>query len=159
MYSIQDKVMHPTEGACYIEDIITMSVDNSKKEFYKLVPLLNEKACVYIPVSGQITKRIRKALTEEELTSLLEQLSAHENVWIADCKARLYAGNNALKSGDFLEISSLIKMMLSQENEKPLGSKDREFLNKAQKIVFSEIAIVKNRSYENVLEEMKHIFS
>lgn len=159
MYSIHDKVVHPTEGACYIEEIMTMSVDSKKKEYYKLVPLLNEKTCLYIPVSNQIAGRLRLATPQPELDELLEKLRAQEIEWIADSKNRLFVSNNAIRSGDFFEIASLIKMMLVQESEKALGSKDREFLSKAQKIVFSEIAIVESKSYEDVAKEMKDTFS
>ncbi|MEG1848172.1 MAG: CarD family transcriptional regulator [Lachnospiraceae bacterium] len=155
MYSIHDKVMHPTEGACYIEEIMTMAVDSKDKEYYKLVPILNEKSSVFLPVTSQISGRIRLVASPDELSDLLTKLEELDIEWIADSKTRLFACANSIKSGDFFEIASLVKMMLLQEFEKPLGSKDRDFLNKAQKLIFSEIAIVQSRPYEDILSETK----
>ena len=48
----------------------------------------------------------------------------------------------------------LIKNMLSHQQEKMLNSRDKEMLQKAQRLVFSEMAAVYEQAYDEIADEI-----
>lgn len=148
MYKIGDKVMHQNEGACLISHIVSMNMNDTNKEYFRLIPLLNENACVYISLDHDNSSRVRPVITLSDVEQIL--LSCTEGQWIADSKKRLKYATDSINSFDFIQNMMLIKMYLKQEKEKPLSVKDRQILHTAQKLVYSEIAIVLDEDYQEV---------
>ncbi|PXV96160.1 CarD family transcriptional regulator [Lachnotalea glycerini] len=155
-YQVGEKVMHPVEGACYVKGIITMKRGNKEHQYYKLVPLLNETTVVYIPVISQNANRIRKIMSVNEIDKIPNELNKIEINWISDNRKRQESFSTVIKSCDTVKITKIIIMMLQRELEKPLQSMDKDILCKAQKLAYSEIAIVKGKTFEEVKQEMKN---
>lgn len=155
MYKIGDKVMHQNEGACQISHIVKMNVNDKNKDYFRLTPLLNENACVYISLDHDNELRVRPVITLEDAEQYLS--CCDENPWIADSKKRIKFANDSVHSFDFYRNMMLIKMYLKQEKEKQLSPNDRQLLHSAQKLVYSEIAMVMEQKYDEVEERIiKH---
>ncbi len=155
IYQVGEKVMHPMEGACYIKSIIKMQHGKEEKEYYTLVPLLNEKTIIYVPVLNNSANRIRKIMSLREIDEIGIEIEKVDYNWIDDNRKRQETFSVAIRSCDTVKITKVIIMMLQRELEKPLQCVDKDLLCKAQKFAYSEIAIVKGKSFEEVREDMK----
>lgn len=154
-YCIGDKVMHPVSGACYINDIISMTSNKVKKEYYKLTPFTEETMQIYIPVLNTSNIRIRRVMTENEIDKMSLKIKESSMDWISDIKERQGLLESTIKSGDVLKIRKLIRMMLEREVENTLQGRDKELLRSAQKFAYSEIAMVQGKSFEDVTADIK----
>jgi CarD family transcriptional regulator len=156
IYEIGERVMHPTEGACYIKGTTKMQQGKEEREYYTLVPLLNEKTIIYVPVLNNSANRIRKIMSLTEVDEIGNEIKDEDFNWIADNRKRQETFSIAIKSCDTVKIAKIIIMMLQRELEKPLQSIDKELLCRAQKLAYSEIAIVKGKSFEEVTRDIKN---
>ena len=150
MYEIGDKVMHPQEGACYIENIRTMKMGEMEKEYYILAPLIDKKAILYIPILKERDDRLRPVLSEKKMKELKRAVCQRRVEWVESSRHRQKMSTEVIRSGDFSMLLEFIKMMLERQKEKELGSKDKEFLLNAQKIAYSEMAMIQECSYDNI---------
>jgi RNA polymerase-interacting CarD/CdnL/TRCF family regulator len=155
-YQIGEKVMHPVEGACYVKGITMMKRGAEEKPYYKLIPLLNEKTIVYVPVFNNSANRIRPIMSMNEIDEISNELQNIEINWISDNRKRQEAFLTVIKSCDTVKITKIIILMLERELEKPLQSMDKDLLCKAQKLAYSEIAIVKGKTFDEVKQDIKN---
>lgn len=155
IYCIGDKVMHPAAGACYINDIISMTCNKVKKEYYKLAPFVEENMLIYIPVLNTSNIKIRRVMTESEIDKMSLKIKESNINWISDNKERQGLLESTIKSGDVLQLGKLIRMMLERDRENTLQGRDKDLLRSAQKFAYSEIAIVQGKSFEEVTDSIR----
>lgn len=154
-YCIGDKIMHPAEGACYIDDIIFMTCNKVKREYYKLTPFIEDKMLIYVPVLNTSNIKIRRVMTESAIDKMSLKIKESNTKWISDHKERQGLLESTIKSGDVFQLGKLIRMMLERELENTLQGRDKELLRSAQKFAYSEIAIVQGKSFEDVTESIR----
>ena len=155
-YHIGEKVMHPVEWRLLCKGNYNYDEGAKEHQYYKLVPLLNETTILYVPVISQNANRIRKIMSLNEIDKIPNELNKIEINWISDNRKRQEAFQTVIKSCDTVKITKIIVMMLQRELEKPLQSMDKDILCKAQKLAYSEIAIVKGKTFEEVKQDMKN---
>lgn len=155
VYQIGEKVMHPIEGACYVKGITTMKRGKEEREYYKLVPLLNDKTVIYVPVINHSANRIRRIMSLSEINEITTEIENVELNWIQDNRKRQETFLTVIKSCDTVKITKIIVLMLQREMEKPLQSMDKDILCRAQRLAYSEIAIVKGKTFDEVKQDIK----
>lgn len=154
MYQIGEKVVYGSEGACIIEAIEERDYGQEYKEYYKLVPLYRQQSTIYVPVQNEQKGRLRSLMNKSSLEKIVEQTLIAPTEWINDNKRRQQQTMETIKSGDVENILVLIKTIMTHQQEKMLNSRDKEMLQKAQKLVFSEMAAVYELEYEVIVNEM-----
>ena len=154
MYHIGEKVVYVSEGACVIEAIEERDYGQECKEYYKLIPIYHQRSTIYVPVQNEQKGRVRKLMSKESLEKIIEQTLRTPSTWVDDNKRRQEYTLGILKSGDIEKNLNLIKNMLSHQQEKMLNSRDKEMLQKAQRLVFSEMAAVFEQSYDEIAEDV-----
>ena len=154
VYRIGDYVMKASTGLCRIADILHpegMGID-SDKIFYRMVPLEDEKANIYVPVDNE-SLPIRKAMSEEEAWKLIREIPQTEAVQIENEKQREQEYKKAIASGSPRALVSIIKTMyLRKQKRFAQGKKstamDERYFKMAEDYLYSELAfaIGKNKS-------------
>ena len=85
MFQIGDQVVYGPEGVCRVERIETLRVNRKKAAYYVLSPIHREGATIYVPVENeQLTARMHRILTEEELAALLQAAASDAPLWLDD---------------------------------------------------------------------------
>lgn len=155
MYHIGDKVMHKSTGACYVTDIVSMSADNSKKKqsYYKLEPILDSRSTIYVLIDEAKSLRTRPVISSTQLSEQMLSIQKSDGEWIENQMERQKAALESIKSFDFLPKGKFLKMLIKRSTEKNLNVRDKEVLNNIMVSVYSELAIIQNRSYEDVALE------
>lgn len=154
MYHVGEKVVYGSEGACIIEAIEERDYGQECKEYYKLIPIYHQRSTIYVPVQNKQKGRLRKLMSKASIEELMEQTLILPTTWIDDNKQRQQHTLEILKSGEMAKVLNLIKTMLSHQQEKMLNSRDKEMLQKAQRLVFSEMAAVYEQDYDVIANEM-----
>jgi len=85
MFKKGDFVVNTNNGICEINDIVTMNMSGTNKEYYMLIPITEKTAKVYIPVD-LAQQRIRSAMTKEEAWALIESIPDIDEAYIENEK-------------------------------------------------------------------------
>lgn len=157
MYQVGDKVMHRREGACYITQIKDMDMNNTQKKYFVLEPILNEKTYIYVSIDGKKQNNIRPVIDEKKLKESEAKLNVSEDEWIIDAKARTRKYTSIVSEFDFDEVLNIYKSLVLQNEKKSLAAQDKDFLFSSEKIICSEIAILRDLEYDQVLQKIKEL--
>lgn len=150
MYKIGDKVMHRQEGACFIREIVDMKMNNETKKYYLLVPLLNLKTNVYVSMDKMKQKSIRPVIRLDEYQAAQLVMKNSPQQWDDNSKRRILSLTKIIAAFDFQEVLLTLACLRDQNEKKRLSSREDEILKTAQRLIFSEIAIMLNIDYSVV---------
>ena len=150
MYKINDVVVYRRD-VCRIADIKVS--ERTGEECYVLVPYghTDDSVTMQVPVSNK-AGHLRDLITEEKIDELIRSTPDIET--LESKPANMKSQYAALMKGDSLE--DLIRIIKTsylrnderQKNHKKLASIDAEYLEKAEKLLFTELSVALSMSYE-----------
>ena len=148
MYRNGDYVMKIPEGVCRIEDVGTIDISGivKNKQYYSLVPVVESTSKIYIPVD-KADGRIRSVISRDEAMSFIKSMPEIEAKEITDERIREREYKEAVLSGDYEKLVSVIKLIYtriqqrSAQGRKATATDDRYF-RQAENILFSELSFV-----------------
>lgn len=153
MYQIGEKIVHPMHGAGIIEDIVQEDFNGLQMQFYVF----------RMPVSGLTLKipthncdliGIREISTKKTMDGILKKVPQLSVEVTTNWNHRYRENMERLKSGDLLEVASVIKMLMQRDSERGLSTGERKMLHSAKQIMVSEIVLVKDIAYECAEKEL-----
>ena len=152
MFKIGDKIVYPVHGAGVIVDIESKVILGEKKEYYVMKIPVNEMK-VLVPLGSMADVGIRDIKSPEEMDKVLEVLKdpAKEKM-PANWNRRYRFHQDKIKTGDLEEIAKVIKNLESLDREKALSTGERKILNTARQIILSEMVLVYDKSFDEVVE-------
>ncbi|MBQ4625091.1 MAG: CarD family transcriptional regulator [Clostridia bacterium] len=156
MYQIGDRIVHPLHGAGIIEEIVTQKVDREKRDYY-LLRLPENNMDVLVPVETADRIGIRPVGTAQKAEAVFGVLRDYQVTYGSNCNARYHENINRIKSGDLEEVAKVIKILSVFDREKGLASGERKMLHNAKKILFSELALILDRSYAEMEANLKEL--
>ena len=143
-----DYVRYAVNGVCLVEDVRKMPELKREDLFYILRPIADRNSMYYIPLSNeQLTAKLRRVLTREEIDALIDSVRESETPWIEDRKTRAEHSHAILRTCDIRELMLLIgslyvrKYALTQEGKK-LSPTDEAVLKQAQALTENEFSFV-----------------
>ena len=152
MFKIGDKIVDPVHGAGVIVDIESKVILGEKKEYYVMKIPVNEMK-VLVPLGSMADVGIRDIKSPEEMDKVLDVLKdpAKEKM-PANWNRRYRFHQDKIKTGDLEEIAKVIKNLESLDREKALSTRERKILNTARQIILSEMVLVYDKSFDEVVE-------
>lgn len=157
-YQTGEFVVKPIIGVCRVEEILhlEMSGADSKKLYYRLVPLDNLQEKIYVPVSASETS-LRPCMTAEEAWKFIERIPGIEAMWIDNEKTREQKYKEAVKQNDLEALISIIKMIywrkrMRMEQGKKATQTDEKYFQMAEKLLYLELGTALGKSREEVYE-------
>ncbi len=141
-------LVYGVRGVCRVEDVRREAFGTEEKEYCILRPLDDPKATIYLPTdSDRIEKNIKRVITAEEIDRLIRSIPTEDDKWIDDNKRRSELFKRILDDGDRLNLVRLIKSIHIHRDEieksgKKLGVADKNVLDRAEKIIYEEFAMV-----------------
>ena len=147
MFKVDDYIMYGRTGVCKVIDITNEKVVNGdKREYYVLSPIHHDNTIIKIPLDN--TKiPMRKIISKGDVTSLINDMSNMEALWIDDEKKRSNKFKTMLKSG---KCEDLIELISNKRYLKKLNKADKEIIKEAERLVSEEFAIILNISPKEV---------
>ena len=145
------------EYLVYRKDVCQVKEIKEKEgmKYYLLVPINDDSLKIEVPVEDK-DNALRKLISKEEIDRLLNEMSTIE---VIDCNDRMIEleYRNLLSSGNKEDIIKVIKTAYLRNKEriakkKKISEKDSNYLEKAEKLLYSEFSVVLNLSIDATRE-------
>ena len=154
MFKKGNFVINTNNGICEIQDIVTMNMSGTAKEYYLLVPVAEPTAKVYIPVDVA-EKRIRLVISKEEAWNIIRGIPSIESIWIENDKEREKIYKEALASREPERLIRIIKTLYFRKKERSDAGKkntavDERYFKLAENQLHSELAFALGEPKQNI---------
>ena len=149
MFSVGDRIAHPMHGAGVIDSIVKRKVDGAKKDYYVMKLPVGDMQ-VMIPVESTDVIGVRPIIQPAEAENILKSISSLEINMNTNWNKRYRENMMKIKSGNLLEVASVIKGLMLRDTDKGLSTGERKMLHSAKQIFISEIVLSESASYEEV---------
>ena len=123
------------------------------KEFYVMNPVDDESLTITLPVDNN---SIKEVMNKKEALNLIDNIL---DVEVLDIDGKLLENEykKLIKSDDIYDKIKIIKTsymrnIIRENNGKKLSETDNNYLNKAEKVVYNELAISLNKSFDETKE-------
>ena len=155
-YSIEGKVVHPCYGAGTIVRIQTTSIGAERHPYY-VIDTVAKSMQLMVPVDraesvglryvGQAS-RLREILTTCCVTPSEEELGR-------DLQTRQNTMREQLKSGSFRQVAIVVRTLFYMNNQRPLGTTDRQLFNRGKDLLASELALAAGTELGEAMQELE----
>lgn len=152
IFEVGNYVAHPGHGGCTIQAISRREFAGETKQYLVLIPTADPHTTILAPVDNVEKIGIRRIISSEKANQILTYFSDVEVDWVSDHTKRKNTYATTLREGNLTSIAKMIKELVVRESEATLNHSDKEMLPRAQKKLFSEIALAKGICYESALE-------
>lgn len=153
MFQVGDKIAHPMHGAGIIDSIVQKKVDGVIQDYY-IMKLPNHSMVVMIPVNNAEQIGIRPIVDAEKADQVLKAIPQLTVEMTTNWNRRYRENLERMKSGDLLEVASVIRGLTDRDNKRGLSTGERKMLHAARQILISELVLSKGESYEDVEAEL-----
>lgn len=148
-YQIGEKVVHIPEGVCMITEITKMTTFDEEKEYYKLIPVMDNTMTIYVGVNGP-AKNIRKLKSKEEIQTIIEKQKESRSHWEKNEEKRQSQMKAAIQKDDSIAIAKLLKTYYQRRKIQHLNISDNNLLKQAEQLLYSEMAEVLQTDYQKL---------
>lgn len=149
MFSVGDRIAHPLHGAGVISGIEERKIDGKIKEYYALKLPVGDML-VMVPIESTSSIGVRPIVNPKEAENILNSFANIQVNMTQNWNKRYRENMTKIKSGDLMEVASVIKGLMLRDNSKGLSTGERKMLHSAKQILISEIVLSENTSYEEV---------
>ncbi len=147
MFAKGEYVVYGSKGVCLIQDISQIDIPGVDKDrlYYIMQPIYNAKGTVYLPIDS--TKAvIRKIMSRDEASKLIEDLPDIEQLDVPDEKRREASYRDALKTCSVYVWASIIKTLYTRRDERLAAGKkitalDERYLKATEHELYGELSI------------------
>ncbi|MBQ9013573.1 MAG: CarD family transcriptional regulator [Bacilli bacterium] len=147
MFKINSYVMYKND-VCIVKDISKNKYTN--KECYTLVPVVDNTLKISIPTDN---KNIRKIITKSEVEDLINKIP-NIDVIKTDAHNLEVEYRNLIHTSKHEDLIKIIKTTYLRnkkriDEKRSASQKDKEYFEKAEKYLYSEIAVSLGISYDD----------
>lgn len=164
MYQIGDVLLYGTDGVFRIHEVTKKKFGKETGTYYVLRSVYRESSVVYVPVGNEkLEAKMHPVLSEDEIDTLISELPACGNIWIEDENDRKLCYKEILTGGNRHAVASMIRTLYEhrtkqEKNGKKMHISDERFLKDAERVLYDEIAHVKNIRPEQVFPVIAEVF-
>ena len=148
-FQVGDKVIYPNHGLGVVQGIETKTILGTTCGFYHLRMVANETT-VLVPVDNVDGVGLRRAIGDEEVERLFNQLSDgkidnHQN-W----KGRFKDNSDKMRTGSIYDMADVLKSLTFLSKSKSLSFREKRMLDRAKDLIISEISDVMRQKRDDV---------
>ena len=145
-YKVGDKVAHPLHGAGIISDIQSKRINGTTRDYYAL-DIMTGSILVLVPVDSSDIVGLRPIVSQDEAEAVFGAIPSIENEDDVNWNKRYRDNMQKIKSGDLLQVASVIKSLKCREVQRGLSTVERKMFHSAKQIFISEIVLVLECEY------------
>jgi CarD family transcriptional regulator len=154
MYSVGDKVVHPGYGPGIVKLIERRQVIGEAKRYY-VIEMQTGGGTLMTPVAGADTVGLRPAVSTAVIKRLFKVLAEPPQVLASDFRERQEAVEERLKESDVFVVAEVIRDLTWHEASHGLTKRDGQLKQRAEDLLASEIALVKEIDQQEALEDIQ----
>lgn len=152
IFKVGDYLAHPGHGGCTIQELSQRTYGGKESLYFVLVPSCEPQTTILLPVETIDKSGVRELISSMEAESIMDFMVEAEADWEGDHKRRKQSYEATVKGPDLFALAKMIKELLVQRTKTDLGNFEKEMLPRAQKRLFSEIALVKGLCFDDTVE-------
>lgn len=161
MFKVGDLIIYSIHGICRVDDICEKIFQDVRKDYYILHPIEDNKLTISAPVDSDKIN-ILEIITEKEAEEVLESFKQPGIQWIDVDTIRNREYSEIVKRGNRREIVQIFNTLLKvknkvEDNGRKFYGNDKELFNNIQKILFGELAIALDSSFEEIDKRVMNI--
>ncbi|WP_230575371.1 CarD family transcriptional regulator [Bacillus rhizoplanae] len=142
LFQIGDKIVYPMHGAGVIEAIEEKEILGEKQKYYVIrIPISNME--VMIPMKKMIQSRIRLIADMLTLENVLLIFQYGESDNSLSWKQRYTQNMEKMKTGEIQEGAEVVRDLIRRNKVRALNTSEKQMLDNAQKILISELSLIK----------------
>ncbi len=148
-FRVGDRIAHPLHGAGVIESIVTKKINGKDRDYYVL-KLPTGSMQVMVPVDSSDVIGVRPIVDPAQAERIIGAIPGIEVEMTSNWNKRYRENMLRIKSGDLMEVASVVKGLMQRDRQRGLSTGERKMLNSAKQILISEIVLSESSSYEEV---------
>ncbi|MEF9951950.1 MAG: CarD family transcriptional regulator [Clostridium sp.] len=154
MFNKGDLVIYSSHGICRVDDICELDVYGSTKTYYILHPVEDKRLQISTPIDNAKVVML-ELLDKIEAEEVIDSFKSNGVEWAEFCSSRQEIHSNILTTGNRKYICSLLNTLMRREKEfhgqgRKFNEKDAKLLKYIKNILFTEIAMALNTTFEDV---------
>lgn len=153
MFQIGDYIVHPMHGAGVIESVVTKKINGQQRDYYVLKLPVGDMV-VMVPVAGCENIGVRSIISKSEAENIFESFKELEVSMTQNWNKRYRENMDKIKSGNLLDVASVVKGLMCRDNERGLSTGERKMLHSAKQILISELVIATEMDYDGVEQRL-----
>lgn len=149
MYQLGEVVLYGTDGVFRVDEVTKKKFGKETGTYYVLRSVYRESSVIYIPVGNEkLEAKMHPILSEQEVDGLIAALPGCGAEWVDNENDRKLKFKEILTEGNRLAVAGLIRTLNEhQRRQESCGKKihisDERFLKDAERVLYDEIAYVK----------------
>ena len=148
-FRVGDRIAHPMHGAGVIDSIVTKRINGQDRAYYVL-KLPTGGMMVMVPVETCEAIGVRPIVNPAEAEEILGAIPGIQVEMTSNWNKRYRENMLRIKSGDLMEVASVVKGLMQRDRERGLSTGELKMLHSAKQILISEIVLSESSSYEEV---------
>jgi len=161
MFNVGDTIIYSTHGLCQIDDICEKTYGDTTGTYYVLHPLENARLIINIPIDSEKIA-MHNVLNKKEAEEILLSFQQPGIEWIENARERTKKYKSLVNTGDRTVIAQVAVTLMEKkreadEDEKKLDGDDRALLAYIENIMYKELAVSLDTSYEEISNKVKHM--
>ena len=158
MHKIGDKVVYGSNGVMTVTDIRDETILDVSRKYYVLQSYnVKSASLTYVPTDNEeLVAQMRPLLSRDEILSIIHSIDDFpETEWVQNNRMRSEKFKSIMESGDRTKIIAMIGAIYRSglkrlEEGKKNYLSDENLMHKAEKLLYSEFALVLGISEEEV---------
>ena len=150
MFELNEYVLHNLYGVLQVIDFEDIVFNGVEQKYYVLQSpfSMNLTSKIKIPVSK--SELLCELPKKDKIDELIKSMSKVKPIWIAESKNRIHVYETIFLESDVIKLCAYLKALRSHKDEIKLTIKDREFMKRAEQIIYGIFAIGLGIEYADV---------
>lgn len=150
MFEVNEYVLHNLYGVLQIIDFEEIEFNGAKQKYYVLQSPFrtNLTAKIKIPVSK--SELLHELPKKEKINDLIKELNEVKPIWISESKNRIKIYETIFLDSNIIELCAYLKALKKHKDEIKLTIKDRDFMKRAEQIIYGIFSIGLGIDYADV---------
>jgi CarD family transcriptional regulator len=146
-FKVNDKVVHPQYGGGHVDGIESIQVGGEKIECLKIRCVSKDRK-IFVPRGSEELAAIRPPMSTGRFRLLRKTLTAAPEELHRNFNRRMKQVKSKIESGDPLQIGEVLRDLYPRWAINSLSTSDQRIFEKTRDLLVSEIALIRNSSYE-----------
>jgi len=163
MFNVGDLIIYSGHGVCRIDNISLKTLSGVSKHYYDLHPLSGGNLTISIPVDNTSVLMLN-LIARDEAEEVIESFRLPGLSWIEKNSQRNKTYSETISTGNRKEIAKIVNTLMRRKhavelNNKKLGAQDQSLLTSMQSILFYEMAISLDTTYEAIFDQVNQMIT
>ncbi|PWU70351.1 CarD family transcriptional regulator [Gracilibacillus dipsosauri] len=161
MFNVGDMIIYSTHGLCKIDDICEKKFRDKERTYYVMHPVKDPNLTISAPVEDNQTN-MWTVMNKEEAKEILHSFQFPGVEWIDNARERNKKYTSYVHTGNRQKISNILNTLMkreikAKENGHKVSDLDHKLLESVQNIMFSELAVSLDTTYEEIASKVNNM--